>query len=151
MTTLKVSVDFSGRAQEGSIENELNAKTPKDIKKYLLAKYIKEKIQTARLRSNEFAGRVNKRPSEITKWLSGNHNFTIETLFEIEEHLGITIINLSEPPKKSDVSVKCIGVTVSNVKLNVPKYKPLLDRADFFIKEGVVKSFQTDLLVTEKY
>jgi predicted transcriptional regulator len=33
---------------------------------------------------NEFAEKVNKNPSEITKWLSGTQNFTLDTLAKSE-------------------------------------------------------------------
>lgn len=36
-------------------------------------------------------------PSIITKWLSGTHNFTSDTLVEIGCALGIDLLNLSEP------------------------------------------------------
>lgn len=32
-------------------------------------------------------------PSIITKWLSGTHNFTIDTLVELEQALSISLIN----------------------------------------------------------
>lgn len=40
----------------------------------------------------EFAKKLNTQPSSVTKYLSGKHNFTIETLFKIEEVLRIEII-----------------------------------------------------------
>jgi transcriptional regulator with XRE-family HTH domain len=42
----------------------------------------------------EFAEKVNKNPSEITKWLSGTQNFTIDTLCDIAYALGISIEEL---------------------------------------------------------
>lgn len=39
-------------------------------------------------------------PSIITKWLSGTHNFTTDTLVELESALGISLLNLRpERPK----------------------------------------------------
>ena len=38
-----------------------------------------------------FARAVNKHESVITKWLSGTHNFTADTLEEISEALGVPI------------------------------------------------------------
>jgi len=35
--------------------------------------------------------------SIITKWLSGTHNFTVDTLVELEQALIIRLIDLSEP------------------------------------------------------
>lgn len=100
---------------------------PKSQKKELLAEFIRDKMRRVNLKSNEFAEKINKRPSEITKWLSGNHNFTIETIFEIEEKLGITIVNLSEPAKEISGESKCIKVVVPDVKLNLPIHERLLN------------------------
>jgi transcriptional regulator with XRE-family HTH domain len=44
----------------------------------------------------QLADIMGKRPSEVTKWLSGNHNFTLETISLIEKNLGITLILISE-------------------------------------------------------
>ena len=38
------------------------------------------------------AERMKKRPSEINKWLKGNHNLTLKTLAKLEAELGETII-----------------------------------------------------------
>lgn len=40
---------------------------------------------------NEFAEKVNKNPSEITKWLSGTQNFAIDTLAEIGVVLNMPV------------------------------------------------------------
>ncbi|PWH82239.1 helix-turn-helix domain-containing protein [Brumimicrobium oceani] len=37
-----------------------------------------------------------KNASVATKWFSGTHNFTHDTLFDIQEALGIELINLDE-------------------------------------------------------
>jgi ribosome-binding protein aMBF1 (putative translation factor) len=43
----------------------------------------------------QLADKMEKRPSEVTKWLSGNHNFTLETISLIEKQLGVTLITVS--------------------------------------------------------
>ncbi len=53
----------------------------------------------------QFADKVGRKPSEITKWLSGTHNFTIETLSDIERVLEVRILNLSSRNKsKTNIS-----------------------------------------------
>ena len=39
--------------------------------------------------NSTFAKKLGKQPSVITKWLSGTHNFTMDTLDEIAYHLGV--------------------------------------------------------------
>ena len=38
------------------------------------------------------AQKLNKKPSEINKWLKGNHNLTLKTLAKLEAELGEPII-----------------------------------------------------------
>jgi transcriptional regulator with XRE-family HTH domain len=42
----------------------------------------------------EFARMVGKRPSEISRWLAGTHNFTLATIAKIEITLGTNLINI---------------------------------------------------------
>ena len=41
------------------------------------------------------AERMNKKPSEINKWLKGNHNLTLKTLAKLEAELGEPLIYTS--------------------------------------------------------
>jgi transcriptional regulator with XRE-family HTH domain len=67
--------------------------SPQDIaqteRKMSLAVLIADGIKAKGWTQKEFAEKVNKRPSEITKWLSGTHNFTVDTLTQIEFVLDI--------------------------------------------------------------
>ena len=40
----------------------------------------------------EFADSIGKRPSEVTKWLSGQHNFTIRTLAMLSAYFDEALI-----------------------------------------------------------
>lgn len=62
----------------------------------LLAAKIDDAIKANRWSKKEFAGKMGKSPSEISKWLSGTHNFTADTLFDISKVLGINLIDLEE-------------------------------------------------------
>lgn len=44
------------------------------------------------LTKKQFAEAIGKKPSEITKWLSGQHNFTIRTLAMLSNFFGTPII-----------------------------------------------------------
>ena len=65
-------------------------------KRMLLAAKIDEAIKAKGWNKQDFAKAIDKYPSEISKWLSGTHNFNSDTLFDIERVLGIKLINLSE-------------------------------------------------------
>lgn len=43
-----------------------------------------------------FANEMGQQPSVVSKWLSGTHNFTADTLWDIEEKLGVEFISLKE-------------------------------------------------------
>lgn len=42
----------------------------------------------------EFARSIGKRPCEITKWLSGQHNFTVATIAMLSSFFGQPIITV---------------------------------------------------------
>ena len=46
------------------------------------------------LNKKQFAEALGKRPNEITRWLSGEHNFTISTLAMLTTFFGKPIINV---------------------------------------------------------
>src|SRR5690606_5929768 len=49
-------------------------------------------------KKKDLAEKLGKNPSEVTKWLSGKHNFTTDTLAEIERVTGKPLINIMETP-----------------------------------------------------
>ena len=46
------------------------------------------------LSKKQFADALGRRPSEITKWLSGQHNFTLSTLAMLSSFFGQPIITV---------------------------------------------------------
>ena len=48
-----------------------------------------------RLTQKDFARLLNKRDSEISKWLTGRHNFTTQTIARIETALGSKLISIA--------------------------------------------------------
>lgn len=76
---------------------DTNSKEYKSSKnKMLLALRIKEAMSKVGITNTALAVKLGKNKSVITKWLSGTHNFTSETLFEIQEVLGIKLIELED-------------------------------------------------------
>lgn len=47
------------------------------------------------LSKKQFAEALNKRPSEITKWLSGQHNFTIRTIAMLSTFFDSPLIQVN--------------------------------------------------------
>lgn len=78
---------------------EMVGQVPKEIKEELdLSFAISSKIdalmQERGLSKKQFADQIGKRPSEITRWLSGQHNFTISTLAMLSAFFGKSIISV---------------------------------------------------------
>lgn len=65
----------------------------------------------------QLADKMDKRPSEISKWLNGEHNFTLRSLAKLEAEFGESIINI--PTTKSFVNKNGINVSMT-VHLNKP-------------------------------
>jgi len=84
------------------IDNLFNSITPNDQAKVdakmIIAAQIADGIKSKGWKKSEFANAIKKRPSEITKWLSGTHNFTIDTLIDIENILSIELISIDKKP-----------------------------------------------------
>lgn len=53
---------------------------------------IYELMQQRGLTKKQFADALGKRPCEVTKWLSGQHNFTIATLSMLSAFFGQPVI-----------------------------------------------------------
>lgn len=80
---------------KGEEEQETTiCKLSTEEKKKLLAQKIESRMKEVGLQRQEFADLMGTQPSTITRWFSGKHNFQIDTLFEIEKQLNISLFNL---------------------------------------------------------
>jgi len=61
--------------------------------KQLVADKIKDRLKQLGISRQQFASMMKVQPSTVTKWLSGNNNFQIYTLFEIEKQLQFNLFN----------------------------------------------------------
>ena len=59
-----------------------------------IAERICDVLKAKHLTQKEFAKLLNKRESEISKWLTGRHNFTMKTIALISTHLGQPLVNV---------------------------------------------------------
>lgn len=55
---------------------------------------IDELMRQKGLSKKQFADAIGHRPSEVTRWLSGQHNFTIATLAKLSSFFGQPIISV---------------------------------------------------------
>jgi len=85
--------------KRNSILNKLRRMRAKYIDIYIDNSYaLTERMQSLLDKNNidqkELAKRLNKKESEISKWMSGSHNFTLKTLAKIEDVLGDKLIDV---------------------------------------------------------
>ena len=85
------------------LDKESSAIYDKVAAKMRTAARIADAMQAAGLSKSQFARRMGKSPSEITKWLSGTHNFTIDSLQEISAVLGVEITSATDKPVVYDM------------------------------------------------
>ena len=82
---------------------------------FAIATRIDEVLKRKGLTQRELAKRLGKRESEVSKWLTGRHNFTTNTIARISLALGATIINVptSTYGEAADVAPTMVAVDVA--------------------------------------
>ncbi len=72
---------------------------PKELartrKRMMLAAKIEEAMKKRGFNQKQFALLMGKSEAVISEWLSGDRNFTVDTLTDIEEILDIQLINVT--------------------------------------------------------
>jgi len=82
--------------------------------KMMIAVKIADAMKAKGWRNNDLLKALKKEnPSVVTKWLSGTHNFTVDTLVEIGNALDINLLNLSEQQAKVLVYTQSVSQKAS--------------------------------------
>ncbi len=81
------------------IDTWLNENGSPEIEKLVeknmaIANKIYEMLEERGLKAADLSRMLNKKPSEISKWLTGTHTFTTKTITKIETVLGEDIIHI---------------------------------------------------------
>ncbi len=102
MKTIKSSFEEMAKSVPQEIQKEVEME-------FAISNRIYELMKSRGLSQTEFAQAIGKRPCEITKWLSGQHNFTLRTISSISHFFGEPIVqiykaNLSLTPQLSTSS-----------------------------------------------
>lgn len=92
--------------------------------KMTLAARLDDLITARGWGKSEFAEKVNKNPSEITKWLSGTQNFTIDTLAEIGVALNMPVSELFAPKRVHVINKVQVVITVKEVQQSIRYVTP---------------------------
>ena len=78
--------------------------TPKEVDIFVslyadLVLKISQILEEKGLTQKALADSMEKSPSEIHKWLSGNHNFTLRSIAKLEAELGETLLVVPKAAK----------------------------------------------------
>lgn len=96
------------------LDTMLDAITPemqKNInRKMMLAAKIYDAMKAKGWNQTRLSREMGKRPSEISKWLSGTHSFTSDTLWAIGDMLGIELLPVQEAQEV--VEVKYVPIAI---------------------------------------
>ncbi|MBO7493923.1 MAG: helix-turn-helix transcriptional regulator [Bacteroidales bacterium] len=79
-------------------QDELN-EIPDDVKKevdwsFAIADRIETVLNERKITHKEWASQIGKTEAEVSRWVSGTHNFTLRTLAKISVALGEDLIKL---------------------------------------------------------
>ncbi len=108
---------------------EILDETPKEVKIFV-RKYgdivvrIHQILRARGINQKDLAEQLGKRPSEISKWLKGDHNFTLRSLAKLEAELDEEIIYV---PRKDSFHVQIGGV----LKATAEKANPISTKVKF--------------------
>jgi len=85
--------------KENMLDNWLNEYGDPAIDRFVEKNLaIVDKIATIlkerKIKKKEFAKMLDKKPSEISKWMTGQHNLTLKSITKMEQALGIDLINI---------------------------------------------------------
>ena len=106
---------------------QLIDETPVDVKIFVdkyeeISMRIYQLLASKKMTQKDLAERLGKRPSEISKWLNGEHNFTLRSLAKLEAELGETLLFVPKRKTFQLSSEKSFSMTVykntNNVKGN---------------------------------
>ena len=70
---------------------DMNFEAEKEARRQRTAEEILDALKASGMNRKEFALKMGRQPREVTKWLSGKHNFTSDLLAEISVVLSCPI------------------------------------------------------------
>jgi transcriptional regulator with XRE-family HTH domain len=79
------------------VASRIQEETPEEVRIFVrqytdIVVRINQLMEARGYTQKQLAEKMSKKPSEINKWLKGNHNLTLKTLAKLEAELGEPII-----------------------------------------------------------
>lgn len=85
-------VDYSFKEMLAAVPPQIQQEVDMEM---AVSDRIVELMKKRGLNKIQLAQELGKRPSEITKWLSGQHNFTIKTLSMLSVFFGEPLVSVA--------------------------------------------------------
>ncbi len=157
----------SGKRNRGELSRQILASvSPQErarvYKQMALAVRIADALTAKGWSKSEFAARMNQQPSVVTRWLSGTQNFTIDTLSDIEEALGVQLLvvdsvypaghPLAGQPTENPYAFKAAPSKVQMKEHHFAAFFPASEPVQAHCNHmsvGISDSFQTTLFVPQ--
>jgi len=100
---------------------------------------IHEILRLKNLSQKDLADLLGKQESEVSKWMTGTHNFTLKTLVKIEDVLGFPIIKVINKEKTTEKQSILLVIEAKYAQINQGKDILIGDLQDFEIKQKFQK------------
>ena len=100
----------------------------------LVAIKIADTLKAKGISQKKFAEMTGRSESEISEWLSGDRNFTIDTLSDIKKYLGLDLLNIPT------MRTAPVSKEASRMKVAKKKTPAIYDMSDVLIS-GVSNSW----------
>lgn len=127
--------------------DRISARTPNETRIYTaktldLVERIQAILQSKGMTQKDLAEKLEKSPSEISRWMTGLHNFNLKTLVKIEEALGEEVFctsAVSFAVSKRDTGLSPAGLLSGISSLPAESQQQILDFIEFVKHKSVQK------------
>lgn len=93
----------------------------------LVANKIADALKAKGISQKKFSEMTGRSESEVSEWLSGDRNFTIDTLSDIKKYLGIDLLNTSS------MRTSLVSKEASTMKVAKKRTPVVYDMSDILI------------------
>lgn len=106
------------------VAQRILAETPEETKIFArlyadIVVRVNQLLKEKNLSQKDLAEKMAKRPSEINKWLTGEHNLTIRSLAKLQAELGEPIVNVPHRnPIDASHGAKAYVTVYKNISIN---------------------------------
>ena len=110
----------------------------------LVANKISDALKAKGISQKKFSEMTGRSESEVSEWLSGDRNFTIDTLSDIKKYLGIDLLNTSS------MRTSLVSKEASRMKVAKKRTPVVYDMSDILmasVSNGWISATRPELSV----